>query len=274
MMEDAHLFSITFSFFPEQEFYITCYSGVFAAKLFYDLLNQVGIAFNKNAVKPFSITPLESMRRGLIISEKWVKIFPNEGLSFTVNTNDQTLVRKLLNAMEGVKSLNEPCGTMQFTGATLKMSKIQKPGLDGWPREGRWRDYRLKVDFITPTRFRMRGHEIVYPSHVRFMRAVAKTFYEVTGVDTRKVVNPLVLSNMELTKNITRKLTLDIGKERGYTRKVSGFIGTAEYILHLKEPLYEQIKPLLNVAEIMGVGANKSLGFGRIRVLEFNESGT
>ena len=271
-MESNYLFSITFSLSSEQEFYITCYSGVFAAKLFYDLLNQAGIAFSKETVKPFSITPLESLRQGVIISEKWVKIHPNEVLSFTVNTNDYTLIRRLLNTMERVKSLNEPCGTIHFTGATLKMSVIQKIDLESWTKKGDWKNYKLKIDFMTPTRFRMRGHEVVYPSHVRFMRAVARTFYEVAGVDARKIVNPLILSNMELEKSITRKIVIDIGKERGYTRKVSGFIGKAEYILHIKEQIYDQVKALLSVAEVMGVGANKSLGFGRIRVLEFDES--
>lgn len=257
-------------------FYIPSWPGVFAAKIIYDTLSQVGVKIAKREEKTFSLTPIRTCNDGFRLAgiypstncskNRWLYVEENGSIMFEIYTASIDLAKKIILGFTRNPTIQQPCGKFEVAsiqGTLIPIKVIKIPSFCG-----PWMNARLQVEFLTPTRFMMRGWCINYPSPIRFFRSAAKSYYVVTGIDVRSTINHLILSNIELLGSCDKikQCYVDIGHEGNERRVIKAFYGESEYILHIREDMLTFIEQLLRAAEVLGIGVNKALGFGRVRI--------
>lgn len=146
------------------------------------------------------------------------------------------------------------------------------------------RNYVLKVTWrarFYPTVFRFRSEYVTWPSPRSLLYSTAKSLMDLIKetnitlrcnkgyyqgllekIDIKALIKELVL-NTELT-NIEnyRKITLNLGHKHGTNRAMPAFTCTSQYTTITKFSTYNLLQQLLNTANILNVGKNRSLGLG------------
>jgi len=262
---------------PLNSFYIPSWPGVFAAKIFYDAASSAGLKFSKIEEKAFSLTPIkpegmsEYYMAGVYKSKdekSWRWLYVNEAdiLLFNVYLFSKDSASKLVSELNRNPVIMEPCGKLELAGIEGKLITIGQ--VKEKSADSEWINLRLTVEYLTPTRFMMRGLCLDYPSHVRFLKSLGKSYHVLTGSeDVRYFIDKLTLLQIEYEKtgDKTVQCYVDIGHEDRIRRFIRAFYGEANYILHIRECEVEALQQLLKLGEVVGVGVNRGLGLGRIK---------
>jgi CRISPR-associated endoribonuclease Cas6 len=262
---------------PLNSFYIPGWPGVFSAKIFHDIASSAGLRFSKTEEKNFSITPIKPLRMdgypeaGVYESKnsrewRWLHVDEGDILSFSIYTSSKDLATRIVSELNRIQMLKEPCGKFELAGIEGRLIPVRC--INDVDFEGEYINLRLVVHYITPTRFMLKGLCLDYPSHVRFMKSLAKSYFKLTGLESlRTHIDKLALLRMEYerTGDKTVQCYVDIGHENNIRRLIRAFHGRASYLLQVREGEVEMLQELLKVGEALGVGVNRSLGLGRIK---------
>jgi CRISPR/Cas system endoribonuclease Cas6 (RAMP superfamily) len=133
-----------------------------------------------------------------------------------------------------------------------------------------------------PTVFPYMHHYILHPSPARFFASTAKTFVQllkgtevaldkdgelynatINSINTKDLIKDLVF-NTELIDFKVNKLRINLGRGRS----TLAFYGTAEYVTETENT--SLFNTLLDVAEFFGVGKNRALGLGFVKITQRN----
>lgn len=271
------IIELTIKLNPLNDFYIPSWPGVFAAKVFYDIISRTGVKVSKREEKDFSLSPIrfdgdgQYPMAGVYPSRtrrhmRWLHVEKGRILILEAYLLSRKLAARIVSELTRNPVINEPCGRLELAGLHGRSINIER--VKGAVNGGSWTNLMLEVEYMTPTRFMMRGWCLDYPSPIRFLMSVAKSYYKATGLDVRDIVERLALSHVEFSKSgdRTRQCYVDIGHEGREPRLVKAFYGEASYILHIKKSLLPLIEQLLKTASAMGVGAGRALGFGRTKI--------
>jgi len=264
---------------PINSFYIPGWPGVFSAKIFHDIASSAGLRFSKTEEKDFSITPIKPLimdsypEAGIYESKnseewRWLHIDEGDIISFNIYTSSRDLAARIVSELNRMQTLKEPCGTLELAGVEGKLIPVKRVGSVDY--DGEYVNLRLVVHYLTPTRFMLKGLCLDYPSHIRLMKSLGKSYCRLTGLESlRAHVDKLALLNMEYEKtgDKTAQCYVDIGHEGNIRRLIRAFRGKASYLLQVRENEVEIIQELLKVGEALGVGVNRSLGLGRIKTI-------
>ena len=118
-----------------------------------------------------------------------------------------------------------------------------------------------------PTLFKFSGREVLYPSPSRLLFSIGKDIARCTG--RKKPIRFVrdLLDKVELIEDRTKVVELRIGKHtNGKQRKVSTFYGKAKYLFSVGKDMIPSIREMLNLLNLFGVGKNRSMGLGFVKV--------
>ena len=254
------LIKIIFS--PYHSFPLIGWSGGFCAKLVYDVLSGAGTEFKRESPKPFTLTPLyvykggtwKILQSGICRGDKCshVVVDPRFKYSFKIVFFDQSLVIKFI---DGLTSYDRDINLLELNYNSIKVR----------PRLKKLSTERVKalvrIVYETPTHYMFRSWDILYPSHKRLLFSLGRTLYRITKLSLRMLIERIITRGMELLEDKTKVLKIKIGENK----YAYGFVGEALYGIYLKEYEYKLLKQLLWLGEIVGVGRNRSIGFGVIK---------
>jgi len=260
LTREIELLKIVFR--PVNKIPLISWSGSFCAKLVYDILSTSGIIIERRASKPFTLSPLHVLKNGswnilwsgICKGEKCSHIVldPRNKYFFRIVFFDQILAMKFIN------SLMNYSGEMNVIELNYNSVKVR-------PRLKKLSTDRVKalvrIVYETPTHYMFRSWDILYPSHKRLLYSLGRTLYRLTRLSLRMLIERIITRGMELLEDKTKVLKIKIG----VNKYAYGFVGEALYGIYLKEYEYRLLKQLLWLGEIVGVGRNRSLGFGVIK---------
>jgi hypothetical protein len=264
---------LTVNFTVDWEVRLRTWGGRFLNRLVGEVLENAGVRIPHNGAKPYAISPIldpggRIVNRLVPGTTYWFRA------SFMCNMVDcngvvGAFVRDSyrLGSGEVVRVLRVRAREFRLGGiANDSGSNNNNRSIIEWGVE------------YYPTVFPFARHYITYPSPGRFFASTARTLAQllkntevtldgggglynaiINNIDTRGFVKDLVL-NTEIVGFRVRRLRVGLGGGR----VMPAFYGTAEYITQTTNP--SLLNTLLDVAEFFGVGKNRALGFGFVRV--------
>ncbi len=257
---DIGLVKIVFR--PSGKVPLVSWSGSFSAKILYEVLGEAGVSIRREYVKPFMLSPLYVYRDG-VWSIVWsgvckgnncstVVLDPRYNYSIRIIFLDRSLVMKFI---DGLSSYNKLVNVLELSYNSIKVRpRLKKLSTDRVKAL-------VKIVYETPTHYMFRSWDILYPSHKRLLYSLGRTLYRITRLSLRMLIERIITRGMELLEDKTKVLKIKIGENK----YAYGFVGEALYGIYLKEYEYKLLKQLLWLGEIVGVGRNRSLGFGVIK---------
>jgi CRISPR-associated endoribonuclease Cas6 len=242
--------------------------GRFLSRLVGEVLEGAGVRIPHNArVKPFSVSPIfdvggRVMNRLVPGSAYWFRV------SFLCDLVDCGRVvnafvrdRYVLSSGEVVRVFGVEVGEFRLNSGDVGGRAVVNWGVEFWP-----------------TVFTFRSRYITWPSPARFLSSAARTLaYLVRGsevvldrggdrlggvidsVDVKGFVRDLVF-NTEVVGFRVRRLRVNLGGGR----VMPAFRGVAEYVTYTEN--VGLFNALLDVAEFFGVGKNRALGLGFVKI--------
>jgi Uncharacterized conserved protein (DUF2276). len=239
---------------------ITTWSGIYLYKQVLRVLELNGITVPHDKPKYFTLSPIyrvsgnspQIVFSGFLNSE--------ELYAFRFSTYDDRIFRVVIESLlhsviEGLKVVR------------IEQAEHNIPALDtGKCFEDSLERLLLEIEVrYNPTIFRFYGYDVLYPSPLRFLHSTLRQYYIVTGINAVQCFKNSAFT-MELLQSVVKVSQLSIGRgRRGNERYVKAFHGYAKYLATLRPSISEFfVDGLLRLAQIMGVGKNKSLGFGDI----------
>jgi len=263
--------SFAINFTVDWEVRLKTWGGRFLNKLVGELLEGVGIKIPHNGDKPYTISPVLDMN-GRIVN----KLLPGSvywfRVSFMCNTVDCDAV------------------TSAFIRDSYKLSsgeviRILNVGFNEFEPNNSGTNSRSIIEWSVtyyPTVFPFMHHYILHPSPARFFASTAKTLAQllkgaevvmdkdgelisgaINSINTKDLIKDLVF-NTELIDFKVDKLRINLGRGRS----TPAFYGTAEYVTETEN--ISLFNTLLDIAEFFGVGKNKALGFGFVKITQRN----
>jgi len=260
--------SLEINFTVDWEVKFKTWNGRFLNRLVSEVLESAGVRVSHNDAKPFTISPI--LDRGRVAG----RLVPGEPYWFRVS-----LMCNAIDCSTTASAFIRDTYTLS-SGEVVRILKV------------RAREFNLNVDASSssnrsiikwrvryyPTVFPFAHHYIVRPSSTRFLASTAKTLAQllmnteivlnggnnmynaiISNIDFKNIVKDLAF-NTELTNYRVKRLRIDLGNGR----VMPAFSGVAEYITQTTNP--GLLNVLLDVAEFFGVGKNKALGFGFVRI--------
>ncbi|WP_243675418.1 CRISPR system precrRNA processing endoribonuclease RAMP protein Cas6 [Vulcanisaeta distributa] len=199
---------------------------------------------------------------------------PGDGLGFRVTVIGESLGLKLLNGLEGVRSVR-----IGSVDASLELLGVEVVRVDELWRVGG--GGRFRVDFLSPVRFakrstmgrRRRVRFDFCPSIVNILFTTINHYSGVVGLGNEFRSWPYLL---RWAYNYVYMRDLRGGRvvaTRHAGRPELGFIGSVEFeIVSRRQSRIQQLWHLLNYAELVNVGTGRSMGFGVIRITAMNQN--
>jgi hypothetical protein len=263
--------SFTINFTVDWEVRLKTWGGRFLNKLVGEVLEGAGVKVSHNEGKPFSISPVLDMN-GRIAN----KLAPGSVYWFRASF--------MCNAVD--------CDTVTsaFIRDSYKLSsgeviRILNVGFYEFEPNNSGANSRSIIEWSVtyyPTVFPFMHHYILHPSPARFFASTAKTLAQllkgtevvldkdgeliggaINSINTKDLIKDLVF-NTELIDFKINKLRISLGRGRS----TLAFYGTAEYVTETEN--ISLFNTLLDIAEFFGVGKNKALGFGFVKITQRN----
>jgi len=263
------------NFTVDWEVRLKTWSGRFLNRLVSEVLEGAGVRVSHNSTKPFSVSPILDARgratnRLVPGGSYWFRA------SFMCNTIDCAAVASafardayVLGSGEVVRILRVRAREFRLGGGTANdggSSNNNNMSIIEWG-----------VRYY-PTVFPFMGRYITHPSPARLLASATKTLSQllrgvevvldggdnmynavINNIDLKNIVKDLAL-NTELINYRIRRLGINLGGGR----LVPTFYGTAVYITQTTNP--SLLNTLLSTAEFFGVGKNRALGLGFIKI--------
>lgn len=288
-MRSEVIYNYRIKLYPTRDFTITAWSGSFATRIIYDIFHRVGLDFEKRRKKPFVVEPLIDSKGDYIITgvKKKVgdrvidhpkygsrKVKVGELLQLSVYLLGERVIRAFLEGLLKGEIIEEPATDLYIVSVEASQIDLEKVLKTEVPLNSHL--IKLYVNFTSPTCFMFRGFDIHYPSPTRFLASALKNLNNITGIDTRHLIE-LISTTIELVspklfvKKVDGKyrlrrdyvsLLLDIGEGR----KQPAFMGKAIFLLNPRIKGFEIILKAIKLAEIVGIGISRAIGMGRIKV--------
>jgi hypothetical protein len=266
--------SITFT--VDWEVRLKTWGGRFLSRLVSEALEGVGIRIPHNGAKPYTISPIlnasgrvvnrlvpgvvywfrASFLCGLVDCDGVVSAFVRD--SYRLGSGEVVRVLRV-----GVREFRFGGGIANDGGGSNNTSNRS---IIEW-----------KVTYY-PTVFPFAHHYITYPSPARFLSSAARSLVDlvrgsevvldrggdwlggvVSNINIKGFVRDVVF-NTEVVGFRVRRLRVDLGGGR----VMPAFSGVAEYVTYTEN--VGLFNALLNVAEFFGVGKNRALGFGFVKI--------
>ena len=242
--------------------------GRFLSRLVGEVLEGVGVRVPHGAeVKPFSISPIFDVNDRVA-----GRLVPGDAYwfraSFMCNMVD---CGRVVNAFVRDSYALSSGGVVRVFG--VEVSELRLNSNAGGRAVVNW-----GVRFW-PTVFTFRSRYVAWPSPARFLSSAARSLVSlihgssivlskdggklsgvINGVDVKDFIKDLVF-NTEVVGFRVRRLRVDLGGGR----VMPAFRGVAEYVTYTDN--VSLFNALLDVAEFLGVGKNRALGLGFIKIL-------
>lgn len=262
---------MTITFTVDWEVRLRTWGGRFLNRLVGEVLENAGVRIPHNGAKPYTISPIldpggRIVNRLVPGTTYWFRA------SFMCNMID----------CDGVVGAFVRDSYRLGSGEVVRVLRVRarefRPSLNGGSSSNNNRSIiEWGVEYY-PTVFPFARHYITHPSPARFLTSATKTLAQllrntevtldgggelynaiINNIDTRGFVKDLVL-NTEIVGFRVRRLRVGLGGGR----VMPAFYGTAEYVTVTEN--ISLFNALLNVAEFFGVGKNRALGLGFVRV--------
>ncbi len=260
--------SITFT--VDWEARLRTWNGRFLNRLVGEALENAGVRIPHNGPKPYAISPILGPN-GRIVN----RLVPGATYwfraSFMCNMIDCNAATSAFIRDSYRLSSGEVVRVLRVRAREFRLS------LNGGSSNNNRSIIKWGVEYY-PTVFPFARHYITHPSPARFLTSAAKTLAQllrntevaldgggelysaiINNIDTRGFVKDLVL-NTEVTRYRVRRLRVDLGGGR----VMPAFYGTAEYVTYTGN--VDLFNALLDIAEFFGVGKNRALGLGFVRI--------
>jgi hypothetical protein len=264
---------LTITFTVDWEVRLRTWGGRFLNRLVGEALENAGVRTPHNGAKPYTISPILNAS-GRIVN----RLVPGTTYwfraSFMCNMVD----------CNGVVGAFVRDSYRLGSGEVVRVLRVRarefRPSLNGGS-SGSNNNNRSIIEWgvgYYPTVFAFARHYITHPSPARFLTSAAKTLAQllrntevtldgggelynatINNINIKGLVMDLTL-NTEATKYRVRRLRVDLGGGR----VMPAFRGVAEYVTYTEN--VGLFNALLNVAEFFGVGKNRALGLGFVRI--------
>lgn len=250
---------------------INAWSGSFSLKIVYDYFKRIGIDFEKESNKPFLVDPLihngKYILTGLYIKENdEFKLISAPFLMRDLDVFDlniiflnDSIMQQFLEAFTKQEALEEPSGI--FIPVSLSVSDKELPKIE-FGNEEEWTEFKIQIEYLTPTNFAFHGQSVLFPSHIRLLYSISKDISEFIKQNFKEEIEKIILNAIELNEVKIKRVFVDIGEGR----KVPCFIGSATYFVCTKQGYIKALTNLFAWAEVLGVGKSRTLGFGRVKI--------
>jgi CRISPR-associated endoribonuclease Cas6 len=232
---------------------VAVWSGIYLYKELISLLERHGIVFDHKKEKPFTLSPILDDN-----SERCVYtgiLEPERIYKFRFSTHTPLLIDGL---REAIKDADDKFQVIRITQRKLDLTITGDPSCQ---------DHYLvkaKIRFY-PTLFKFRSFEVLYPSPRRFFASLLRDTYRVAGLNLRVLLH---LAEVELVEDKTKVKKLYIGRNASSSeRHVKTFSGEAAYAIFVEGAHLQTIIKLLDLAGMLGVGKNRSIGLGHVNVV-------
>ncbi|MEM1599116.1 MAG: CRISPR system precrRNA processing endoribonuclease RAMP protein Cas6 [Pyrobaculum sp.] len=154
----------------------------------------------------------------------------------------------LLKATSKAKPTSPPCPTT--------LTVVQFAPLEAKLGEGHGFAM-VKLSFY-PTAFMFHGKDVLYPSPQRLAYSLAKTYWELFGVDLKHLADRAPTALEVVGMRVKR-----VGVNIGDMRVVPAFMGKAKLAIYGN---VEAWLSLLKLGEAVGVGISRAIGFGKYKI--------
>ena len=257
---------LTINFAVDWEVELSTWCGRFLNRLVGEALEGVGIKIPHNGAKPYSISPILDVNGHVVNrlvpgSTYWFRA------SFMCNMIDCNAVVSAFVRDGYVLSSGEVVRVLSVGARELKLNNdVGGRAVVNWGVE------------FWPTVFTFRSRYITWPSPARFLSSAARSLVGlvrgsevvldrggdwlggvINNVDVKGFVRDVVF-NTEVVGFRVRRLRVGLGGGR----VMPAFSGVAEYVTYTEN--VGLFNALLNVAEFFGVGKNRALGLGFVRI--------
>ncbi|MEM4844618.1 MAG: CRISPR-associated endoribonuclease Cas6 [Ignisphaera sp.] len=258
---NRHIYSVDVYFTVKNFIPLYVWNGMYLYKELLRMFEEVGLSFNHRARKPFTISPIVD------IDDMYVDVLePDKVYRFRFSTLNIELLEVFRKALYENQDI--------FNVIRMEVGSIDLSTHSLFFRLSTQSESTRCLAFIDirflPTLFKFHGHVVLYPSPQRFIASVLRDLYLATGVDLRKQLEYFV-HNFEIISYRTRIAKLYIGKNNGnIDRYVRAFYGKVRYIAVVEQNNIELLNLLLNIAKNLGVGKNRAIGLGDIRIINID----
>jgi CRISPR-associated endoribonuclease Cas6 len=263
---------LAINFTVDWEVRLRTWGGRFLSRLVSEALEGVGIRIPHNGAKPYTISPILNAS-GRVVN----RLVPGATYwfraSFMCNMVD----------CNGVVGAFVRDSYRLGSGEVVRVLRVRarefRPSFNGGSSSNNNRSIIEWGVEYWPTVFAFARHYITHPSPARFLTSATRTLAQllrntevtldgggelynatINNINIKGLVMDLTL-NTEVTRYRVRRLRVDLGGGRA----MPAFRGVAEYVTYTEN--VGLFNALLNVAEFFGVGKNRALGFGFVRII-------
>ncbi|ADM27735.1 Protein of unknown function DUF2276 [Ignisphaera aggregans DSM 17230] len=254
------LYTARVYFTPMKLIPLAVWSGMYLYRELLNLFEAYGARFEHRNRKPFYLSPIFSDDGKFITSGM---LEPDKIYMFRFSTIDSMLIDIFRTAL-GNNMNNNPI----FRIVRIEESVFNSPILGQRDVDGKYMA-RIELKFA-PTVFKYRGLEILYPSPTRFFLSIARDLYDIFNVNLRKdTIN--IIMNTEIASQKINIVKIYIGKSSNNAeRHIKTFSGKATYVVLLHGERVPILNIFLRLAEMVGVGKNRSIGLGHVDILSID----
>jgi len=262
------------NFTVDWEVRLKTWGGRFLNRLVGEALEGVGVKIPHNGDKPYTISPILDAR-GRVVN----RLVPGSAYwfraSFMCNTVDCGAVTSAFVRDAYVLGSGEVVRVLRVRARGFRLGGSIANGGSSNNNNRSIIEWGVKY---YPTVFPFARHYITHPSPARFLASATKTLAQllrgvevvldggnnmynavINNIDVKGFMRDLTL-NTELINHRVRRMRINLGGGR----HVPAFSGVAEYITQATNP--SLLNTLLDVAEFFGVGKDRALGLGFIRI--------
>jgi len=265
---------LTVNFTVDWEVRLRTWGGRFLNRLVGEVLENAGVRTPHNGAKPYAISPILDLG-GRIVN----RLVPGTTYwfraSFMCNMVDCNGVVSAFVRDSYRLGSGEVVRVLRVRAREFRLGGITNDG--GSSSNNNRSIIEWSVEYY-PTVFPFAHHYITYPSPGRFFASTARTLAQllrntevtldgggelynatINNINIKGLVMDLAL-NTEATRYRVRRLRVNLGGGR----VMPAFRGAAEYVTYTEN--VGLFNALLDIAEFFGVGKNRALGLGFVRI--------
>lgn len=257
-MVQGNVYSARIFFSVGRPIPLIVWSGMYLYRLILQVLESNGLSLLHSEPKPFSISPI------YVVHDSGEQRFIDRGVlnpgdlyTFRFSSLDREVFEQVVKVFASSKVEVFDVVRVEQTLFTIpiNINCVEDPS----------KSTLIIMVRFSPTIFKFWGHEVLYPSPIRFTRSIMKYLQTAIGLDISKCFGDLTRT-IELINSNIRIDRFPIGKDSfNKDRVVTAFYGLAKYAVVISNSFVDVFKDyILKFAKLTGVGKNRSIGFGDI----------